>query len=159
MEAVRGQVSTSDDELLARLERFCTALGRATTDLTTYARAKPLPAEALTSLARHCRRMAEALEDAASVAENEPEPLLVPVRYRAGVAGETRRSAHLVRLPVGATELPESFEALCGISFGPGDVERLDALHGMPCSTCLLASPQRRQAEANEPLVLRRFRR
>jgi hypothetical protein len=76
-------------------------------------------------------------------------PLLVFVRFRSGVVGETRRIVHLVPLPQlvettpGGTpaQPPDRLVALCRQTFAPGDAEQLNEPRGMPCEVCLLRSP------------------
>jgi hypothetical protein len=57
-----------------------------------------------------------------------------------GTVGETRRVVHVFEAPTG-DEVPERLTALCGLSFGAGELERLDAVRGMPCESCLRRTP------------------
>ncbi|TWP46083.1 hypothetical protein FKR81_37230 [Lentzea tibetensis] len=53
-----------------------------------------------------------------------------------GSVGEWRRVVHIFEVPAGNT-LPERLTALCGTSFGPGELESLGRPTGMPCESCL----------------------
>jgi hypothetical protein len=57
-----------------------------------------------------------------------------------GLVGEARRVVHVFKVPPGDTA-PERLAALCGTPFGPGELERLDDLRGMPCESCLRQTP------------------
>ena len=57
-----------------------------------------------------------------------------------GTVGETRRAVHMFEVPAGGA-VPERLTALCGTSFGHGQLERLDRLRGMPCESCLRQTP------------------
>ena len=57
-----------------------------------------------------------------------------------GTVGETRRVVHVFEVPTGDV-VPERLTALCGTSFGAGELERLDAVQGMPCESCLRRTP------------------
>lgn len=56
-----------------------------------------------------------------------------------GVVGETERVCHVFPIPEGAPL--RRITALCGVSFGPGQLERLDGPAGMPCERCLSRTP------------------
>ncbi|WP_307831864.1 hypothetical protein [Prauserella cavernicola] len=58
-----------------------------------------------------------------------------------GVVSETQRVTHVFPLPDTATP-PRRITALCGASFGPGQLLRLDNPTGMPCERCLARTPQ-----------------
>ncbi|GGM74639.1 hypothetical protein GCM10012275_51660 [Longimycelium tulufanense] len=62
------------------------------------------------------------------------------VRFLPGMVGETSRVVHLVPAP-SAPELPTELVAYCGTTIPPDAAERLDAVEGMPCTTCLLTAP------------------
>ncbi|SFQ01849.1 hypothetical protein SAMN05421810_104211 [Amycolatopsis arida] len=64
------------------------------------------------------------------------------LRPRSGVVGERARLTHVAPAPEDAS-LPEQFAAYCGVVFGRGEVELLDAPAGMPCESCLRALPRR----------------
>src|SRR6266496_2328180 len=57
-----------------------------------------------------------------------------------GTVGETRRVVHVFELSddVGVVE---RLTALCGVSFGRGELEHLDQVKGMPCESCLRETP------------------
>jgi hypothetical protein len=57
-----------------------------------------------------------------------------------GTVGETRRVVHVFEVLTGDTA-PERLTALCGSSFGHGELERLDRPQGMPCESCLRVTP------------------
>lgn len=57
-----------------------------------------------------------------------------------GVVGETKRVSHLVVLP-DRDHLEDRISACCGASFGPGELELLDRVQGMPCELCLARAP------------------
>ena len=61
-----------------------------------------------------------------------------------GTVGESCRVVHLFEVPPEGV-VPEQLTALCGSSFGRGELERLDRPQGMPCEPCL------RRAPAQEP--------
>ncbi|ASR36656.1 hypothetical protein BAY61_18455 [Prauserella marina] len=52
-----------------------------------------------------------------------------------GAVGEAERVCHVIPIPDGT--LPNELTALCGTSFGHGQLERLDGPAGMPCESCL----------------------
>ncbi|MEU3275406.1 hypothetical protein ABZ639_31530 [Saccharomonospora sp. NPDC006951] len=52
-----------------------------------------------------------------------------------GAVGEAKRVCHVIPIPDGT--LPNELTALCGTSFGHGQLERLDGAAGMPCEACL----------------------
>ncbi|PXY23462.1 hypothetical protein BAY59_27720 [Prauserella coralliicola] len=52
-----------------------------------------------------------------------------------GVVGEAERVCHV--FPIPDSGVPDEITALCGASFGPGQLERLDGPAGMPCEGCL----------------------
>jgi hypothetical protein len=64
---------------------------------------------------------------------------LVLGRPVAGIVGETKRVVHLFPEP---DAYPDRFTAFCGADFWSGDLEWLDGIKGMPCTACLMASPQ-----------------
>lgn len=68
----------------------------------------------------------------------------MPVRFRRGVVGETKRTTHLVPVPVG--DMPIVLVALCGTEFGPEQADLLDGIRGMPCEHCEV------EAIARQPL-------
>lgn len=57
-----------------------------------------------------------------------------------GTVGETHRVVHLFPVPDGNTP-PARLTALCGTSFGQGELESLGRPHGIPCESCLLRAP------------------
>ncbi|MCP2252920.1 hypothetical protein LY13_001664 [Prauserella aidingensis] len=58
-----------------------------------------------------------------------------------GLVNESQRISHV--FPIPATPAPpRRITALCGASFGPGQLQRLDNPSGMPCERCLTTSPQ-----------------
>lgn len=57
-----------------------------------------------------------------------------------GTVGETRRVVHVFEMPTGDV-VPERLTALCGSAFGPGELEHLDRIQGMPCVSCLRRTP------------------
>lgn len=66
----------------------------------------------------------------------------LPVRYRRGVVGETKRCCHLVPAPE-TDAVPEALIALCGQKFAPGTCDLLEIFTGMPCTVCVaLAAAQ-----------------
>lgn len=69
----------------------------------------------------------------------------LPVRYRRGVVGETRRSCHLVPAPE-AGAVPEVLIALCGQKFVPGTCDLLEIFTGMPCAVCVALAATRSAA-------------
>lgn len=74
------------------------------------------------------------------------EPQYVLGRPRLHVVGNTQRVVHLFELPKGKV-VDGKITALCGASFGPGQLERVDDITGMPCEPCLACTPQ----EEREP--------
>lgn len=54
--------------------------------------------------------------------------------------GERARVAHLVPVQEGASR-PERLATCCGAEFGPGELELLDRVAGMPCEVCLSCAP------------------
>lgn len=60
---------------------------------------------------------------------------VVLARPARSVGGEAERICHVFPMPLGA--VPADITALCGESFGPSEVERLDGPAGMPCEACL----------------------
>lgn len=60
----------------------------------------------------------------------------VLVRPRPGVVGERKRVVHLT--PEWPTEPTELVTACCGEQYAAEDLEVLDSITGMPCTTCLL---------------------
>lgn len=69
-----------------------------------------------------------------------------PVR---GTVGETRRVVHVFRVPYEET-LPTRLVACCGADFGPGALDIVDGLTGMPCVMCLRYSPTTTELTAGE---------
>ncbi|MEU6643198.1 hypothetical protein ABZ863_11665 [Saccharomonospora sp. NPDC046836] len=65
---------------------------------------------------------------------------LIIARPRSGVVGETRRVVHLFPYPDAP---PEQLMAYCGATFGPGTLDQLDGIRGMPCELCLARQPGR----------------
>lgn len=58
-----------------------------------------------------------------------------------GLVDESQRMSHV--FPIPATPAPpRRMTALCGASFGPGQLERLGNPTGMPCERCLSRAPQ-----------------
>ena len=57
-----------------------------------------------------------------------------------GTAGETLRVVHIFPAPAEHTP-PTRLTALCGTSFGPGELEPLDRPQGTPCESCLRQAP------------------
>ncbi|WP_091629268.1 hypothetical protein [Amycolatopsis saalfeldensis] len=57
-----------------------------------------------------------------------------------GTVGETRRVVHVFEVPP-EDAAPERLTALCGLMFGPGQLELLERLQGMPCESCLRLTP------------------
>ena len=72
---------------------------------------------------------------------------VVLVRPLPGVAGEARRTVHLVPVVPGSGDLT----AYCGLKIRPESVEVLDRLTGMPCEACLMFAPSR-NPRATHPL-------
>nr|WP_074988040.1 hypothetical protein [Saccharomonospora viridis] len=70
------------------------------------------------------------------------EPAYLLVRPVPGVVPNSRRVVHLVPAPNPYGEIPRRLAALCGASFVPGIVDRLDTIRGMPCETCLARTPR-----------------
>lgn len=62
-------------------------------------------------------------------------------RAAPGLAGDAQRATHVFPVPATPTP-PRRITALCGVSFGPGQLERLDGPTGMPCERCLARAPQ-----------------
>jgi hypothetical protein len=58
------------------------------------------------------------------------------VRPVSGVVGERARVTHLAQAPE-QVELSARLTAFCGTEFGPGELELLDGVTGMPCESCL----------------------
>lgn len=111
------------------------------------AAAVPTPADAM-------RRMLDwlTLDDDASAVwylrEDWPEPITVIARMASGVAGETRRTAHLFQLDPGEVHCG-SMTARCGTELCPSEVDWLRLGAGMPCERCLAdTSSERRAVEA-----------
>jgi hypothetical protein len=72
--------------------------------------------------------------------EQQQPPVMLMVRFRKGVVGETRRVCHLIPLPVGH-ELPSVLTTYCSVEIGPGEAELLRSAEGMPCEPCLRLAP------------------
>ena len=68
-------------------------------------------------------------------------PVLL-VRKRAGVAGETQRTCHLVPVPDDDTQV--ALTAYCGELIHQGEAELLAQPSGMPCVGCLFRVPMPR---------------
>ncbi|TWH20370.1 hypothetical protein JD82_02216 [Prauserella rugosa] len=58
-----------------------------------------------------------------------------------GVVGLRQRVSHVFRLP-DTTVPPERVTALCGASFAPAQLQRVDNPTGMPCELCLARTPR-----------------
>ncbi|GLY70900.1 hypothetical protein [Amycolatopsis taiwanensis] len=65
---------------------------------------------------------------------------LLLVRPVGPTVGERARVAHLVPVPEGMSR-PERLATCCGAKFGPGELELLDRVVGMPCEVCLSRVP------------------
>jgi hypothetical protein len=65
--------------------------------------------------------------------------VLLLVRLRRGMIGESRRVVHLV--PVPTDRVPAALTAYCGEEIVPGTAEVLSCFTGVPCSPCLAAAP------------------
>lgn len=76
---------------------------------------------------------------------DEP-PLIILVRVKRGLTGETKRVVHIVRLPDNGT-VPDELTAYCGATFAPGTIDFLPEPTGMPCVPCLVKSGQQHTAE------------
>jgi len=70
----------------------------------------------------------------------------LPVRFRRGIVGETKRVVHLVPIPIGDSP-PAVLVAICGTQFRPKQADLLDELRGMPCVHCEV------EAIAREPVA------
>ncbi|GAA1253233.1 hypothetical protein GCM10009676_45390 [Prauserella halophila] len=70
-----------------------------------------------------------------------------------GLVNESQRVSHLFPIPATQTP-PHRITALCGASFGPGQLERLDHPSGMPCEHCLSRSPQETRDPSPPPARL-----
>jgi hypothetical protein len=75
--------------------------------------------------------------------EDWPAPVTLIGRPAPGVAGETRRCAHLFRVRPGAV-LYGSITAHCGTELLLTDIEWLRLGAGMPCERCLVRAAQTR---------------
>lgn len=64
---------------------------------------------------------------------------VILLRARPGVAPETARVVHVVRLPSGGNGL---VSALCGVLLCPEECETVIPGHGMPCDQCLISHAQ-----------------
>lgn len=62
------------------------------------------------------------------------------VRPVAGTVGERARVVHVLVVPPGAWR-EHRLTACCGAKFGPGEVELLGKVSGMPCEACLRQVP------------------
>ena len=69
----------------------------------------------------------------------DSEPQYVLGRPRLHVVGNTQRVVHLFEL---SGKVGDTITALCGASFGRGQLERVDSITGMPCERCLARTPQ-----------------
>nr|WP_091298134.1 hypothetical protein [Amycolatopsis xylanica] len=67
---------------------------------------------------------------------------LFKARPMSGVVGETKRMVHLFEVSPIDAPVPERLTALCGASFGHGELELLTVLAGMPCFACLQKTPR-----------------
>jgi hypothetical protein len=56
------------------------------------------------------------------------------------VIGERGRLVHCFEVP---KQTPDRLQALCGALFGPGELEWVKRLLGMPCEACLALAAQR----------------
>jgi hypothetical protein len=74
-----------------------------------------------------------------SLRDDYSEPLMLPVRRRAGSVNESRRSAHVVRLVPGAAN-GGVLTAVCGERLPLVGVDALPLGEGMPCERCLVGS-------------------
>jgi hypothetical protein len=70
-----------------------------------------------------------------------------PIALRVGERG---RVTHLVPVPEAALR-PKTLTACCGTQFGPGDLELLDKVTGMPCEACLSRAAMQRDEPGREP--------
>lgn len=70
---------------------------------------------------------------------DQSRPLLL-VRYIPGLVGESQRSVHLVLQPDHVDFQAGKLTALCGATFGPGELDLLDRFTGMPCNKCIALS-------------------
>lgn len=96
------------------------------------------PADALARMLEWLRRD----DDASAVwylREDWPTAVTVIGRLAPGLAGETRRSAHLFQLNPG-TVLYGTMIAHCGAELSLPDIEWLNLGAGMPCECCLVLS-------------------
>jgi hypothetical protein len=67
-------------------------------------------------------------------------PVVLFVRFRTGVVGESRRSVHIV--PVPGQDTFDQLTAYCGQTFRTGEAELVDTnLGSMPCELCVLRAP------------------
>lgn len=57
-----------------------------------------------------------------------------------GVVSEAKRVCHVFPVPDDAT-VPDRITAVCGVSFGRGQLERVAGPAGMPCELCLADAP------------------
>jgi hypothetical protein len=71
---------------------------------------------------------------------------VILARAAPGLVGGAQRVTHVFPLPATPAP-PRRITALCGASFGPGQLQRLDNPTGMPCERCLARAPQ----EQGEP--------
>lgn len=65
---------------------------------------------------------------------------LLLARPVAADQGLRARVAHIVPVPE-AVPAPRTLKACCGAEFGPGELELLDRVTGMPCESCLSKVP------------------
>lgn len=88
---------------------------------------------------------AELVARARTAAQGEPSTtpqvadaaLVLLVRYRAGVVGDTRRAVHVVP-PLPASRSAEGMlTALCGAILSPAELEVVSFREGMPCLACV----------------------
>ena len=73
---------------------------------------------------------------------------LLLARPLPGGVGETHRVVHVFEVPTEDTA-SDWLTARCGLVFGPGELELLDQLQGMPCESCLRRTP----TPDSEPIV------
>ncbi|MFJ8813040.1 hypothetical protein [Amycolatopsis thermoflava] len=78
-----------------------------------------------------------------------PTELLL-ARPVAGSVGERERVAHLIPMPQEPGS-PAYLRACCGARFGPGELELLDQIAGMPCEECLVKAPGAESPGLDQP--------
>jgi len=77
---------------------------------------------------------------------------LLLVRARKSLAGNVRRTCHVVIVPEDGV-LPAFLTACCGVRFTPGSAELLDQIHGTSCETCLAKTPVHDQLVLNSSRI------